>query len=101
MHKIMGRFYQFKRMFHIAWNILSFPVLFFYLHNLKKGWWKWYRTWANNVTRFEGWLLMRRWFAEFKKDNFSGKLAEAKKILRQPVPVAEKTWFAKSSRTSI
>ena len=101
MHKIMGRFYQFKRMFHIGWNILSFPVLFFYLHNLNKGWWKWYRTWANNVTRFEGWLLMRRWFAEFKKDNFSGKLAEAKKILRQPVPVAEKTWFAKSSRTSL
>ncbi len=101
MHKIMGRFYQFKRMFHIALNILSFPVLFLYLHNLKKGWRRWYRTWANNLTRFGGWLLMRRWFAEFKKNNFPGKLAEAQRILAQSLPVAEKAWLPNSSRTFI
>ena len=100
IHKIMGRFYQFKRMFHIGLNILSFPMLFLYLHNLKKGWWKWYRTWTNNVARFGGWLIMRRWFAEFKKDNFSGKLAAAQKILTRPLPVAEKTLLSNSSRTS-
>jgi hypothetical protein len=68
-------------MFHIGWNILSFPVLFFYLHNLREGWTKWYRTWENNVTRFGGWLVMRRWSAAFKKDKFSSKLGEAKKLL--------------------
>ena len=83
IHKIMGRFYRFKHMFQIGLNILSFPVLFFYLHNLKKGWWKWYRTWTNNVTRFGGWLIMRNWLSEFKKDNFSGKLAEAHKSVAQ------------------
>ncbi|MCX5906650.1 MAG: radical SAM protein, partial [Deltaproteobacteria bacterium] len=35
---IMGRFYHFKHMFDIGFNILSFPILFFYLHNLKSGW---------------------------------------------------------------
>jgi radical SAM superfamily enzyme YgiQ (UPF0313 family) len=101
MHKIMGRFYQFKHMFHIGLNILSFPVLFFYLHNLKKGWWRWYRTWTNNVSRFGGWVLMRRWFAEFKKSKFPGKLAEAQRILAQHLPVADKTWLPESSRTSM
>ena len=81
IHLIMGRFYRFKHMFHIGWNILSFPVLFFYLHNLREGWGKWYRTWENNVTRFGGWLVLRRWSAEFKKDKFSSKLGEAKKLL--------------------
>jgi len=78
---IMGRFYRFKDMFHIGLNILSFPILFFYLYNIKKGWRKWYRIWTNNVTRFGGWLIMRRWFAEFEKDDFPHKLAEAKKLL--------------------
>jgi radical SAM superfamily enzyme YgiQ (UPF0313 family) len=78
---IMGRFYRFKHMFHIGWNILSFPMLLFYLHNLREGWQKWYRVWENNVTRFGGWLIIRRWSTAFKKDNFSSKLAEAKKFL--------------------
>jgi len=81
MRLIMGRFYRFKHMFHIGINILSFPVLFFCLHNLRAGWRKWYRTWTNNVTRFGGWLILRRWTSEFKKDNFSSKLTEAKKLL--------------------
>jgi len=79
VHRIMGRFYRFKHMFHIGLNILSFPVLLFYLHNIRGGWRKWYRVWNNNVTRFGGWLMLRRWFAEFKKDPFPRKLAEAKK----------------------
>jgi radical SAM superfamily enzyme YgiQ (UPF0313 family) len=80
---IMGRFYRFKHMFHIGWNIVSFPMLFFYLHNLRQGWQKWYRIWENNVTKFGGWLIIRRWYNAFKKDNFSRKLAEAKKLLTQ------------------
>ncbi len=80
---ITGRFYRFRHMFNVGLNILSFPMLLFYLHNLNSGWWKWYRHWTNNVTRFGGWLIMRRWMAEFKKSSFSSKLAEAKKLLSQ------------------
>ena len=83
IHLIMGRFYRFKHMFHIGWNILSFPMLFFYLHNLRKGWQKWYRIWETNVTKFGGWLILRRWYTSFKKDNFPRKLAEAKKLIPQ------------------
>jgi radical SAM superfamily enzyme YgiQ (UPF0313 family) len=101
IHQIMGRFYRFRYMFQIGLTILSFPVLFFYLHNLKKGWWKWYRTWTNNVTRFGGWLIMRNWFSEFKKDNFSGKLAEASKSIAQSFSKAGRKWSPQSSRSSI
>jgi len=78
---IMGRFYRFKHMFHIGWNILSFPMLFFYLHNIRRGWSKWYYIWQHNITRFGGWLIIRRWANEFKKDKFPSKLEEAKKLL--------------------
>jgi len=81
IQKIMGRFYRFKHMFDIGWNILSFPILLFYLHNLTRGWRKWYRNWNNSVTRFGGWLVVRGWFAAFKKDAFSRNLEEAKKAL--------------------
>ena len=78
---IMGRYYRFQHMFHIGWNILSFPMLFFYLHNIRRGWSKWYYIWQHNITRFGGWLIIRRWANEFKKDKFPSKLAEAKKLL--------------------
>jgi radical SAM superfamily enzyme YgiQ (UPF0313 family) len=80
-HRIMGRFYRFKHMFHIGLHILWFPIFFIYLPNLKAGWRKWYRIWAHQVTRFGGWLLLRRWYAAYKKDPFPRKLAEAKKNL--------------------
>jgi hypothetical protein len=85
-HRIMGRFYRFKHMFHIGLHILWFPIFFFYLPNLKAGWRKWYRIWANQVTRFGGWVLLRRWYAAFKKDPFPRKLAEAKKYLSRTFP---------------
>jgi radical SAM superfamily enzyme YgiQ (UPF0313 family) len=85
-HRIMGRFYRFKHMFHIGLHILWFPVFFIYLPNLKAGWRKWYRIWANQVTRFGGWLLLRRWYAAFKKDPFPRKLAEAKRFLSRTFP---------------
>jgi len=98
--KIMGRFYRFKHMFQVGLNVISFPILFFYLYNLHEGWRKWYRKWTNNVTRFGGWLIMRKWFADFKKDNFSGKLAEAQKLLAQSFPNGGKTWLPHPSPSS-
>ncbi len=77
---IMGRVYRFKCMFHIGLHTLWFPA-FFLFPNFKAAWSAWYRIWNNRVTRFGGWLMMRSWFAQFKKDSFPRKLAEAKKLL--------------------
>ncbi len=93
---IMKRFYRFRYMFQVALNILWFPVLFFYLYDLKTGWSKWYRGWRNNITRFGGWLIIRGWVAKFKQDKFSGKLAEAKRLLAQSSSTVSKAWPSSS-----
>jgi len=82
IRKIMGKFYQFKYMFMIGLNIFSFPALIFYLHNIKLGWKRWYRPWRNYLYRFGGWITMRKWTSEFKKDSFSQKLQKAKEHLK-------------------
>jgi radical SAM superfamily enzyme YgiQ (UPF0313 family) len=79
--KIMGRYYRLRHMFQIGLSILWFPILFFYLPNLKRGWEKWYRSWVNHITRFGGWLIMRQWLRNFRQDPFREKLAAAQKIL--------------------
>ncbi len=79
--KIMGRYYRLRHMFQIGLSILWFPILFFYLPNLKRGWEKWYRSWVNHTTRFGGWLIMRQWLRNFRQDPFGEKLAAAQKIL--------------------
>jgi len=82
IRKIMGRFYQFRYMFIIGLHIFSFPALIFFLHNIKSGWLKWFRLWRNSLFRFGGWIVMRKWASQFKKDNFSQKLQKAKEHLR-------------------
>jgi radical SAM superfamily enzyme YgiQ (UPF0313 family) len=82
IRKIMGKFYQFKYMFIIGLNILSFPALIFFLYNIKLGWKRWYRPWRNDLVRFGGWVITRRWLSEFKKDKFSQKLQKAKQHLK-------------------
>ena len=79
--KIMGKFYKFKYMFFVALSILSFPALLLFLHNIGLGWSRWYRRWRNHLIRFGGWLTMRKWLSEFKKDDFSRKLQKARKHL--------------------
>lgn len=76
--KIMGRFYRFRYMFHVGLNILAFPFIIFYLHNLESGWRRWNRSWRNDLTKFEGWLILRRWIAKFAQDSFPKNLAGAK-----------------------
>ena len=78
---IMGRFYRFRHMFHIGLNILAFPVIFFYLHNFRRGWWKWYRGWRNNLRRFGGWMIFHGWSVKLRQDNFPDRLGRAKKQL--------------------
>ncbi|MBU1932013.1 hypothetical protein KJ965_04930 [Patescibacteria group bacterium] len=80
--KIMDRFYQFKYMFMLGLHIFSFPALVFFLHNIRLGWEKWYRPWRNNLVRFGGWILMKRWASHFKKDTFLERLQKAKEHLK-------------------
>jgi radical SAM superfamily enzyme YgiQ (UPF0313 family) len=81
IQSIMGRFYRFRHMFHIGLNILSFPVVLLYLHDIRRGWWKWYRGWRNNLRKFGGWMIFRSFLGELRRDNFYDKLGEAKKQL--------------------
>jgi hypothetical protein len=78
---IMGRFYRFRNMFHVGLNILSFPLALRYLHDIKRGWWKWYRGWRNNLRKFGGWMIFRGWLAKLDRDNFFDKLGDAKRQL--------------------
>jgi radical SAM superfamily enzyme YgiQ (UPF0313 family) len=75
--RIMGQFYQFKYMFAIGANILSFPMLIFFLHNIRKGWLKWYRPWRNSLVRFFGSFVVKGWTADFKKGSFLQRLKNA------------------------
>jgi len=83
IRKIMGKFYQFKYMFMIGFNIFSFSALIFYLHNIKSGWRRWYRPWRNYLIRFGGWIIIRQWTSRLKKDKFSQKLQKAKEHLKK------------------
>ena len=84
IRKIMGKFYQFQYMFMVILNIISFPALIFFLHNIRLGWNKWYRPWRNDLIRFGGWIIMKKWASHFKKDKFSEVLENAKKRLKVP-----------------
>lgn len=79
--KIMGKFYRFRYVFMIVVNVILFPSMVFYLHNIKSGWRPWYRQWRNHLVRFGGWITLRGWKTAFKKDSFSDNLKKAKKDL--------------------
>lgn len=78
---IMARFYQFSYVFAIGLDFLLFPMILFPFFNVKDGWRKWYHTWRNNVWRFIGWNILRKWMSNRNKDNFAAKLEEAGKNL--------------------
>lgn len=82
--KIMGRFYQFKYLFIIPINILSLPVLSLFSYNIKSGWRRWYRSWRNALNRFRGWLIIKKWTYEFKKDKFLEKLKKTQRRISMP-----------------
>jgi radical SAM superfamily enzyme YgiQ (UPF0313 family) len=82
IHKIMGRFYRFRSMFAVGLNVLAFPAIIFSLSNIRIGWRKWYRPWRNNILRFGGWIIIKRWTSDFKRGTFKGKLTRAEQRLR-------------------
>ncbi|MFC1674970.1 B12-binding domain-containing radical SAM protein [Candidatus Omnitrophota bacterium] len=80
--KIMGKFYRFRHMFRIGLNIFFFPSMVFFLHNIKAGWRIWYRSWRNDLIRFGGWLILKKWTTDFKASGFTQKLKNAKTRLK-------------------
>jgi len=80
--KIMGRSYQFKYLFLVAANIFSFPTLIFFFYDMGAAWRRWRRSWRKYLIRFGGWLTLRKWTSEFRKDNFPEKLQKARVHLR-------------------
>jgi len=76
-HKLMGGFYQVKYMFMIGFNVISFPALIFYLHNIGSGWKRWYRSWRNDLVRVAGSFVVRGWLKAYKKDSFAQKMQSA------------------------
>jgi radical SAM superfamily enzyme YgiQ (UPF0313 family) len=86
IRELMGRFYRFRHVFMIALNIFSFPALIFFLHNIRLGWRKWYRPWRNDLMRFGGWIIIKGWVSQFKKDKFPERLQKAKEHLKWQRP---------------
>jgi hypothetical protein len=78
---IMTGFYRFRYFFAMILNIICFPVLIFSIFNLRCGWSSWYIVWRNNMWRFVGWHILRKWSTGFKKDDFFAKLHAAEKEL--------------------
>jgi radical SAM superfamily enzyme YgiQ (UPF0313 family) len=76
--KIMASFYRFAFLFKIGLDILFFPKLILFLHDIKQGWEKWYRHWRNDLIRFMGWVIMRKWEIEFNRNRFFERLRSAK-----------------------
>ncbi|MEW5895056.1 MAG: radical SAM protein [Candidatus Omnitrophota bacterium] len=75
--KIMVSFYRFRYFFKIGLNILLFPAIAFFLTDIKKGWRTWYRLWRNDLVRFNGWIIIKKWNRNFQKDRFCERLQSA------------------------
>lgn len=81
IRKIMGRFYRFRHMFSVGLNVLIFPAMMLPLWNIHFSWRKWYRLWRNDLIRFGGWLILKRWASLVRRSRFAEKLAQAKERL--------------------
>lgn len=77
--KIMRGFYGPRHLLLVAASILAFPGIILWLHRVRYGWQRWYRHWCDSVLRSGGWLLLRKWVADFKSGDFPRKLAEARR----------------------
>ncbi|MHB9137855.1 MAG: B12-binding domain-containing radical SAM protein [Victivallaceae bacterium] len=80
---LMGHFYQFRYVFSIGLDFLLFPMILFPFFNVKDGWRKWYHSWRNNVWRFIGWNILRKWTSHRNRDNFSARLEQVEKTMPQ------------------
>jgi hypothetical protein len=79
--QIMASFYRFSYFFKIGLDVLTFPSLIFFLHDIGLGWRRWYRSWRNDLIRFMGWIIVREWSLNFKRAGFWEKLSRAQSAL--------------------
>ncbi|MCC6356227.1 MAG: B12-binding domain-containing radical SAM protein [Verrucomicrobiae bacterium] len=79
LRRIMGRFYRFRTMFAVGLNVLTFPAMVFAPWDIPAAWHRWHRAWQNNIMRFGGWILLRRWTSAFKAGDFAERLALAER----------------------
>ena len=87
VRKIMGVFYRFDDLFSIGFQLLSLPMLVFWLHNLNSGWRLWFKSWRNSYMCFGGRLTLRNWVSQFKHGGFMDKLHSARRKLLAHNPV--------------
>jgi len=81
VRKLMKRFYRFRYLFAIGLNVMIFPAMLLSLWNIRFGWRKWYRLWRNDLIRFGGWMILRRWGTLVRRGTFFERLAHAKEKL--------------------
>ena len=82
VRKIMAGFYRADRFLSVALNILSFPAIVLYLHNLKVGWHRWSHRWWNSLTGVAGWHIIQKWTAQYNEGAFRQKVAQARQNLK-------------------
>ena len=81
VRKLMKRFYRFRYLFAIGLNVLIFPAMMLTAWNIRFGWRRWYRLWRNDLIRFGGWVILRRWASLVRRGTFFEKLTRAKEHL--------------------
>ena len=64
------------RWFYSSLNLATIPLktLIFPLDYLIRGWQCWYRDWRNDITKYGGHLLFKRWIRHYKHQSFLKKL---------------------------
>ncbi len=67
--KIMRRFYDPISFIRIALKTIVCPFDY-----LIRGWERWYRDWRNDITKYGGHLLIKRWLKHYKRQSFLQKL---------------------------
>ena len=67
--KLMKGFYDPMSLFRIALKTLAFPIDY-----MIRGWDTWYRSWRNDLRKYGGHLVIKRWAKCYKRDDFVRKL---------------------------
>ncbi len=67
--KIMRRFYD-----PISFVRIPLKTVFFPFDYLIRGWRRWYRGWRNDILKFGGYLLIKRWLRHYGRQSFLKKL---------------------------
>lgn len=73
--KLMRGFYDPMSFFRIALKTLAFPIDY-----LVRGWDDWYRSWRNDLRKYGGYLIIKRWRKRYQHEDLIKKLENAKPL---------------------